>query len=123
MVSWHQIRKTVGDSFNQYFTTAAQKFIIIIGKLGSTNDNFEKYLTSTNPHSFFIDPVTPEEVNDIIANLDENKANDSYDIPSKLIEITCLSIRIDKWIISLNHLHSLPIPPSLKLFFLINWNL
>ncbi len=77
-------KKAVADSFNQYFTTVAQK---LIDKLRPTTDNFEKYLTSTNPHSFLIDPVTPEEVNDIIANLDKNIGNDYYDIPSKLIKM------------------------------------
>ena len=42
---------------------------------------------NNNPESIFLDPVTPKEVNDIIANLDESKANDSYDIPIKLIKL------------------------------------
>ena len=36
---------------------------------------------------FALVKVIDEEVNDIIAKLDENKANDSYDIPPKLIKL------------------------------------
>ena len=75
--------KTVADSFNQYFTTVAQK---LIETLSPSSKNFKDCLTNQNPNSFFLDPVTPEEVNDIIENLNESKANDSYDIPPKLIK-------------------------------------
>ena len=41
-----------------------------------------------NPESIFLEPVTPEEVNDMIANLDESYANDPHhDIPIKLINL------------------------------------
>ena len=36
--------------------------------------------------------VTPEEVNDIITDLGENKANNSYDIAPKLIKIIRMTI-------------------------------
>ena len=81
--------KIVADSFNRYFTTVAQK---LIDKLGPTTKHFRDYLINHNPNSFFFDPVTPEEVNDIIANLDENKANDSYDITPKLIKMLRMNI-------------------------------
>ena len=81
--------KTVANSFNKYFTTVAQK---LIDKLGPSTKHFKDYLSNPNPESFFLDPVTPEEVNDIIANLDEYKSNDSYDIPSKLIKLVRMTI-------------------------------
>ena len=31
--------------------------------------------------------MTPQEVNDIIANLDESKSNDSYNVPTRLIKL------------------------------------
>ena len=65
---------TVASSFNKYFTTVAQK---LIDKLGPSRKHFKDSLTNPNPDSFFLDPVTPEEVNDIIANLDKSKSNDS----------------------------------------------
>ena len=81
--------KTVADSFNKYFTTVAQ---MLIDKLGPATKDFRNYLTNYNPNSFFLDPVTPEDVTDIIANLDESKANDSYDIAPKLINIARMTI-------------------------------
>ena len=73
--------KNVADSFNQYFTTVAQK---LIDKLGPSTNHFTEYLANPNSERFFLDPVIPEEVNDIIANLEESKSYDSYDIPPKL---------------------------------------
>ena len=70
--------KTHANSFNKYFTTLAKKLIDI---LGPSTKHFKDYLSIPNPDSTFFDPVTPEEVNDIIANLDENKSNDSNDTP------------------------------------------
>ena len=78
MVRLNQIIKTHANSFNKYFTTVAQKLIDI---LGPSTKHFKDYLSNPNPDSVFFDPVTPEEVNDIIANLDENKSNDSNDTP------------------------------------------
>ena len=36
--------------------------------------------------------MAPVEVNDIIANLDENKSSDSYNVPTKLIKLVRLTI-------------------------------
>ena len=76
--------KTIANSFNKYFTTIAQK---LQEKMKPSSVHFSNYMHINYPDSIFLDPVTPEEVNDIIANLDETKANDSYDIPPKLIKL------------------------------------
>ena len=81
--------KNVADSFNQYFTTVAQK---LLDKLGPSTNHFTKYLANPNSESFFLYPVAPEEVNYIIANLEENKSYDSYNIPPKLIKMDCGTI-------------------------------
>ena len=80
---------TVANSFNQYFITVAQK---LIDKLETSTKHFKDYLTNQNPKSFFLDPVAPEEVNDIIANFDESKSNDCYDIPPTLIKMARMTI-------------------------------
>ena len=36
--------------------------------------------------------MTPEEVNDVIANLDESKSNNSYNVPTRLIKLVRNSI-------------------------------
>ena len=76
--------KTIANSFNTYVTTIAQK---LKEKMKSSSVHFSNFMHNNNPQSIFLDPVTPEEVNDIIANLDESKANDSFDIPIKLIKL------------------------------------
>ena len=74
----------VADSFNQYFTAVAQQ---LLDKLGASTNHFKGCLINRNPDSFFLDPVSPREVNHIIANLEESKSFDSYDIPPKLIKM------------------------------------
>ena len=61
------------DTFSSltYFTTVAHN---LIDKLGPSTNHFTKYLANPNSESFFLDPVTLEEVNDIIANLEESKS-------------------------------------------------
>ncbi len=49
--------------------------------------DFNDYLVNSNFNSIFLDPVNPQEVNDIIANLDESKSNDSYNVPTRLIKL------------------------------------
>ena len=49
-------------------------------------------MTNANLNSSFLDPVTPVEVKDIIANLDEKKSSDSYNVPTMLIKLVCLTI-------------------------------
>ncbi len=39
----------------------------------SASKHYSNNMQNNNPDSIFLDPVTPEEVNDMIANLDENK--------------------------------------------------
>ncbi len=62
--------KMVANSFNQYFTSVAQK---LVEKMEPATKDFKDFLVNSNLNSIFLDPVTPEEVNDIIANLDESK--------------------------------------------------
>ena len=77
-------QKIIANCFNEYFTTVAQK---LIDKMKPAKKHFRDYLKIPNPRSFFIQPITPQEINDLIANLDETKANDSHDIPVKLIKL------------------------------------
>ena len=76
--------KMVANSFNQYFTTVAQK---LIDKMKPSTKDFKDFLVNSNFNSFLLSPVTSEEVNDIIATLDESKSNDSYTVPTMLIKL------------------------------------
>ena len=79
----------VANSFNQYFTSVAQK---LVEKMEPATKDFKDFLVNSNLNSIFLDPVTPEEVNDIIANLDESKSNDSYNVPIRLIKLARYTI-------------------------------
>ena len=81
--------KIIANSFNQYFTSVVQK---LVEKMIPSTKDFKDFLTNANLNSFFLDPLTPVEVNDIIANLDENKSSDSYNVPTKLITLVRLTI-------------------------------
>ena len=81
--------KIIANSFNQYFTSVVQK---LVEKMTPSTKDFKDFLTNANLNSFFLDPLTPVEVNDIIANLDENKSSDSYNVPTKLIKLVRLTI-------------------------------
>ena len=76
--------KMVANSFNQYFTTVAQK---LLDKMKLSTKDVKDFLVNSNFNSFFLGPVTSEEVNDIIATLDESKSNDSYTVPTMLIKV------------------------------------
>ena len=80
--------KIIANSINQYFTSVAQK---LVEKMTLSTKDFKDFLTNANLSSFFLDPVTPVEVNDIIANLDENKSSDSYNVLTKLIKLVRLT--------------------------------
>ena len=81
--------KIVANSFNQYFISVAQK---LVEKMKPSKNDFKVFLPISNLNSIFLDPVTPEEVNDIIANLDESKSNDSYNVPTRLIKLAHYTI-------------------------------
>ena len=74
----------VANSFNQYFTSVAQK---LVEKMKPAATDFKDFLVHSNLNSIFLYPVTPEEINDIIANLDESKSNDSDNVPTRLIKL------------------------------------
>ncbi len=76
----------VANAFNNFFTSIAQN---LDDKLGNTDNHFTDYLKNRNSDSFFILPVTPDELHTQLSCLDINKAPDAYDIPVKLVK--CVS--------------------------------
>ena len=69
--------KIVANSFNRYFTSVAQKVV----------EKLKPSIKDSNMNSIFLQPVSPPEVNNITANLDESKSNYSYNVPTKLIKL------------------------------------
>ena len=75
-------QKVVSKTFNNYFVNIAEK---LSNKLGTPSSSIEGYLDNPNKDSFYITPATPEEVVNLIDNLDPNKASDIYNIAPKFV--------------------------------------
>ena len=60
----------IGNKFNEYFSTLAQKLVDQI--------KFEEFLDKPNEKSFFMIRTDKNEIEKIIAALNSNKASDIY---------------------------------------------
>ena len=74
--------KNVANSFNRYFSSVANK---LQSKIIPPKEDFSKYLKNRSTNSFFISPVTKEEVKDIIDNISAKKATGPHSLPSFLL--------------------------------------
>ena len=75
----------ISNIFNTYFANVGKSIDNCIGK--STLDPLFFMNDSSNPQSFFISPVIPQEVSGIISSLDRSKTVGPYSIPIKLLKI------------------------------------
>lgn len=79
---------TPGD-FNTFFTTIADTIINTLPNLNiNSYDKLEPNIISTKSCSFFLHPVTPEEVKDAIMCCKNSHSFDIYDINSKILKAT-----------------------------------
>ena len=67
----------ISNHFNSYFVNVAPSLQENL-QGQSLNKDFYSYLGDPVQGSFFIDPVTPKEINDIICQLDSKKSTDIY---------------------------------------------
>ena len=77
-------QKIVADKMNHYFVNVADK---LAEKIPKPNTKFQDYLKNPNEHSMYLKETTPAEVEDIIKELDPNKAPDLYGISTKVIKM------------------------------------
>ncbi|XP_065642863.1 uncharacterized protein LOC136074468 [Hydra vulgaris] len=75
-------KKIIANTLNEYFSTIAEKFASNI--IPPRND-FSYYLKNCNPTSFFISPVTPQEIIDYISMMNPKKGIGPNSIPSKIL--------------------------------------
>ena len=73
----------IGNKFNEYFSTIAQKLVDQI----KTQKKFEEFLDKPNEKSFFMIRTDKNEIEKIIAALDSNKAIDIYDMSVDVLKI------------------------------------
>ena len=76
--------KNVGNKFNNFFTTIANK---LVGKIPQCKKTFNNYLNNPNTNSFFVSPTTPNEVENIIKSINKSTTPDIYGIIGKFIKI------------------------------------
>ena len=75
-------QKQVANIFNNYFINVAEN---LSNDLGAPKSSIDKYLDNPNKFNFFITPTDPQEVLNLINELDPKKASDVYNISPKFI--------------------------------------
>ena len=73
----------IGNKFNEYFSTIAQKLVDQI----KTQKKFEEFLDKPNEESFFLIRTDKNEIEKITAALDSNKASDIYGMSVDVLKI------------------------------------
>ena len=78
-------------AFNNFFVNVSHK---INHDIPRTRKSPLDYMPTANYKSFFVSPVTPEEIEIIIGTLKNGKSSGPYSIPTKLLKILSSDIAI-----------------------------
>ena len=81
--------KQVAETFNEYFSTIAEK---LQGKIKHTPKNFSSFLQNPNPYSFFIMPANVTQVINTINDLNSNKALGPYSTPTDIFHLIKINV-------------------------------
>ena len=76
--------KMISNAFNNHYTKVADK--LLHKRKFKGNKPFTQYLKNSTTSSIVMHPVTPEEVSDIIQNLDVTKSTGPNSIPPKILK-------------------------------------
>ena len=76
---------TVANIFNEYFSTVSDK---LSRKIISSKNSHYDFLDSPNPNSFFLTPVTKDEVEKCISSMDVGKSSGPNSIPTNILKLT-----------------------------------
>ena len=74
----------VGNKFNTFYTTVAQK---LVDKMKPPVTRYKDYLKNPIDKTFYMQPTCAKEIEQLIKELDSSKSNDIYDISIKVIKI------------------------------------
>ena len=80
----------IANSLNEYFVNIGPKLAKNI--TNNPDKTFDKYLTNNCKDSMFLDPITENEVESEIANMNNNKSPGHDDICSRIIKTTSKEI-------------------------------
>ena len=74
--------KVIADTFNNYFSTIAQK---LQSKIFHHSHDYKKYLKNKNENSFFITPTDKNEIINILNTFNINKSTGPHSIPNSIL--------------------------------------
>ena len=74
----------IADCFNDFFTTIADN---IRRKIPPTRRHFSSFMKKPNPKSFFVSPVSKEEVIEVINSFSPSKSTGPNSIPIKILKL------------------------------------
>ena len=74
---------TRANHFNKVFTSIADK---LLQKVPKTDKKFNYFLNFHNENSFFISPLDPKEVQDLISLMEFHKAVGPSSIPTRILK-------------------------------------
>ena len=77
--------KSIANAFNNYFSTIGPSLAANIPYVNMSFYNFLSTSGSPQLNSFYLSPTNPVEIEQVIGNLNPNKATGPYSIPIKLI--------------------------------------
>lgn len=76
--------KEISNILNKYFTPVGSK---LASKIPQTRNSFFDYLDPPLNHTFFFDPIIPEDINLEISILQDNKAHGLYSSPVRFLKL------------------------------------
>ena len=77
--------KTIANSFNDFFSTVADK---LSQKIIPSRNSFRDFLTNPNEKSLFLSPVNKEEIENCILSMNSGKSTGPNSIPTNLLKLT-----------------------------------
>ena len=75
----------VGNKFNTFYKTVAQK---LVDKMKQPKNKYIDYLKNPTINSFYFNPTTPNEIEQLIHKLDCSKSSDIFDISIKIVKLS-----------------------------------
>ena len=75
----------IGNRFNTFYTTVAQK---LVDKMNKPVTTYQDYLKDAMDKSFYVKPTNPDEIEKLISQVGCSKSSDIYDISIKIVKLS-----------------------------------